>query len=297
LIPVFYGALRAAANSLPLPQVHAMPHVFGPNFAAVEAAWRVATPGQLLVITDFDETLTTFDGLDGQPIDQCHELLLRYAEFGAGDMEMHATLIEWQNMPEPKRMEICGQDLVKRKERSMWFFTEFQKISRAACFGRQAPACVAKSNVRLRSGVGTLLAWLEENSVPLIVVSAGIVQVIRAIIAADGRALPSTATVVANDADAEHPTVTSRTKAAALKQVELSPLCERPFVLVLGDKPSDLDVVTGLDPAAQLLKVGFTRPGQDLEPMLVHFDVVLTDDAPMDFVNDLLARVASTGRL
>lgn len=276
----------------------------GPRYNALFAGFRAASPRDLLVATDFDQTLTTFRGVDGSPGLQCHDILLQHLDLDAvpGMRERVAPLIEWHNMPEPQRMRSCGGCQVQRAERTQWFFDAFAAAASEFGVAEQVPGCVERGNTQFRGGLARVVEWLTAHEVPLFVVSAGLRQVIEVLLERAGIGLsPKSCRIVANDLGDPVSRVTSRNKSGALQLVpDLAEMCSnRTWVLLLGDKPSDCAVAAGLPSGSQVqvLRVGFVQtlePEKEvLEEYLRHFDVLLTGDPPMDFVLELLASMGT----
>lgn len=283
-----------------LPRQH-----FGPKYHAKLAALRERGVGRLLVLTDFDETLTSTRGRDGAHGDQCHEVLLRYLDLDqpAGLRERLTPLIEWDSLPEPQKMALCGGDESVRAAKTRWWFAAFQQVALDFGLADRVAECIVKSNAQPREGLGAVFRWLEARGVPLLIVSAGVQQVLEAILEAGHAPLPSTATVVANDLRQLAVRVTSRSKATALELVPGFPgvVAGRDAVLLLGDKPSDCAVAGGLPAGCEVLKVGFLRPvdttPEKVQCFLTYFDVALLGDPPMDFVAQLLSTIADPTRV
>ena len=68
-------------------------------------------------------------------------------------------------------------------------------------------------------------------------------------------------------------------------------------MLILGDHLHDAAVGDGLGHAELHLKIGFLNDKVDerMEDFREHFDVVLLDDAPFDFVHDLVKDIVLDG--
>ena len=152
---------------------------------------------------------------------------------------------------------------------------------RRACL---APA-VAASGVRLRDGAAELVAALAAHDIPLVVLSAGLSDVIetllRAVAARCAAATPPSVAVVANhmvfdDADSgrlvrvmpEPPlhTDNKREMLVALRPDAFAPASPRRIVLLLGDKPKDANSLDLLPPGTVdvVLRVGFMEGHEGL---------------------------------
>ncbi|CAK9053393.1 Cytosolic 5'-nucleotidase 3A (7-methylguanosine phosphate-specific 5'-nucleotidase) (7-methylguanosine nucleotidase) (Cytosolic 5'-nucleotidase 3) (Cytosolic 5'-nucleotidase III) (cN-III) (Pyrimidine 5'-nucleotidase 1) (P5'N-1) (P5N-1) (PN-I) [Durusdinium trenchii] len=273
---------------------------FGPHFGDLLNQLRHAGPKRLMVITDFDQTLTTYFGKDGQLGDQCHDIILHHLDLSEVSPEVAQTLRElneWNHITESERMARCGNDPLRRSQATRQWFERFHKLSSEEGLKRFAKHCVAKSNVRAREKIQETFKWLETWDVPLLLVSAGLRELLVPVLENAGAPLPSNLSLLANSLDEATVSVTSREKQLALERVPDFKLRaqDRSHVLLLGDKPSDCSPLEGL-PESPALKVGFLgQPSEDrFEEYLKFFYAVLVGDASMDFVNCLLDTVSST---
>mmetsp|Transcript_56329 Transcript_56329/g.123397 ORF Transcript_56329/g.123397 Transcript_56329/m.123397 type:complete len:275 (+) Transcript_56329:48-872(+) len=262
----------------------------GPRFHSVMAAAKEAGLGRLVVISDFDQTLTMYTGKDGKPAPQCHEIMLRHLQPPLPPC--WPELVQWHGLTEPQRMEICENDPQKRADRTQWFFDKFVEADEGGILDQQVSQCVEACSTQLRGGVAELVQWLGEKGVPLLIVSAGLQEVIAALLQAAALELPPTAQIVSNSFASPTVSITSRTKAASLTLVpEALAAATGRFVICLGDKPSDLDPLKGLGEDVVALKIGFSKPGAtdvEVQEYLDTFDVVIPGDPGVDFVLDLV---------
>lgn len=275
------------------------------RYAALLRIFRECGPGDFQVITDFDETLTAFTGHDGTKGLRCHEIILRYMDRSeAGLQEELAPLQEWHDMSEAQRMDLCEGSFAERKKRSQWWFKTFQEVSSKFKLCEQVGSCVAQSNTQVRAGLSETFRTLSEFNIPLLVVSAGLKQFITSVLEKNRACLPEHAELISNDMTSAEVQVTSRNKAdipatLARKHFRDAAAAGRRNILVLGDKPADCAVVDNGFEDCQVMRIGFMKgspsaPGRAEEAQpdyLKHFDVVLTDDAPMNSVNEILASI------
>eukprot|EP00929_Paragymnodinium_shiwhaense_P092109 TRINITY_DN51998_c0_g1_i1.p1 TRINITY_DN51998_c0_g1~~TRINITY_DN51998_c0_g1_i1.p1 ORF type:complete len:295 (+),score=43.24 TRINITY_DN51998_c0_g1_i1:44-928(+) len=274
---------------------------FAPHFESVLASFRDGVPEDIVLISDFDQTLTQFIGNDGRAGLQCHDIMLEFMNPDAkpGLREKLEPLIEWVHMSEPERMKLCDGDAGRRKEKAKWWFDTFCQLGAEYNFSEQVSESVSKSNTVPRESLAETVQMVTEFNVPFIVVSAGISQVILAILARANIRLPlgEQGRLIANDISSPVARITSRNKSTALQFVEdfATLTVGRKRAIVLGDKAADCDVTKMLPEDWKVLKVGFMRDdvpvgssSAALKEQLDHFDAVVTGDASMGFVNDLL---------
>ncbi|CAM9900783.1 unnamed protein product [Scytosiphon promiscuus] len=216
----------------------------------------------LQVIMDFDLTMTAPGS------EQCHhmfetspvlpvELRNRLAPFFTGEIELTTREAWWDGFHDV---------LVDAR------------ITRA-----QVAAVAGGADVTFRPGTAELLHLLQERGVPLLVVSAGITDIVAETLRISGLLLDNV-TIRANtmhfgedgrlERFLESPPVHSRNKhqTAEREQAYFDSHPHRRWLLVVGDKPGDADVSIGLSPDDRCLKVGFfdhshDHPHPDLPPL------------------------------
>jgi 5'-nucleotidase len=194
----------------------------------------------LLVVCDFDATLTTGNS------DQCHDIL---GSSPSLPEEVRTAFVPLLDFSKPFPPELAGD--------GWWVRANDILVSHGA--GILAPAireCVRDSSIELRPGALRLLRRLAELQVPVLIVSAGYSNVIEEVLAAD----PVTARwceISSNHlkfGDDGHlvaiepvEPITSFNKGRTLERnrIWFERHALRKTVLVLGDKPSDLQVMDG----------------------------------------------------
>lgn len=301
-------SVECSERFVPMSGVH-----LGQHFEVRLSTLQAGGPQQLQVITDFDQTLTAYIGNDGLRNDECHGLLLRRLEPRTVPGLMTTS---WKHLKELERLygegDFAGADSYARSldiqgKRVTWWFKTYQRLAVEFQLWRHVDDCTIRSNARVRDGLVATFAWLEAFDVPLLVVSAGLRQVMCCILETRGCPLPASASIVANDLREPTLTIYTETKHAALS---LAPqrfhdaVKDRRCVLLLGDKQSDLAPAQGLDQDSVVLSICFLSDGlserrsasaEEIQKHLQYFDVVLTGDASMNFVNSLLRSIEGGG--
>eukprot|EP00752_Nemacystus_decipiens_P002940 g2734.t1 len=212
---------------------------------------------------DFDLTMTAPGS------EQCHhmfetssalpaELRNRLAPFIAGEVELTTRDAWWEGF----HAVLCDARITKA----------------------QVAAVAGAADLTLRSGTAELMLLLHERGVPLLVVSAGITDIVAETLRLHGLLLDNV-TVRANtmlfgederlERFRESPPVHSRNKdqtAEREKSYFFESHQHRRCVVVVGDKPGDADVTIGLAPDDRCLKIGFfdhshEHPHPDLPPI------------------------------
>ena len=169
--------------------------------------------------------------------------------------------------------------------------------------------CVRNSQLVLRAGVDALFARLGQKNVPLSIMSAGLTDIIEEVLQqrklssskvavfsnkmnfdAEGRLLTFDDAVIHTFNKNAHGIVASEFWGA-------HNMAARDKVIVMGDSLGDLDMSRGLPAHFEILSVGFLIHKNEadyqarLPQYLQRFDVVITHDASVDYVLDLLSRI------
>lgn len=238
----------------------------------------------LLVITDFDATITTGDS------EQCHDLCAVSPLMSEEFRSKFAPLLDWEN-----NTSIDGVE---------WWDKAHSLMVRYGMPKRQLiPRLVREAKMQPRPGALELLKRLEELQIPVLIVSAGLSDIIEEFLRQHG-ALSENVTVCSNrlnyEADstpksvAPDPPITSFTKAYAyssassfFKQHET-----RKNLIVIGDSVTDVDPLHKV-PYENSLSIGFLNHRPDGMAHAKAFDaVVLEDHGSMMPVADLIDEVA-----
>lgn len=159
-------------------------------------------------------------------------------------------------------------------------------------------------SIILRPGVTDIISWCERHSVPLVVLSAGVGNVIVEVLKqCYSPRLPPELHVVSNEMffDAagaltgfSEPVLHMFNKTGASLPEELAcALRRRRHAILVGDSPGDASMADGLNPST-LLKIGLLN--HDIAAHLPRFqelfDVLLLDDTGLEPVVDLLRGIA-----
>jgi len=213
-----------------------------------EGLLRDARLDKLLVITDFDATLTTGDST------QCHDLVGFSDLLAAQFREGFAPLLDWQTNP--------LTDGVQWWDTAHALMVKYGQPPRSLI-----PRMVRQSSMVPRPGALKLLHRLALLNVPVLIVSAGLSDVIEEFLRQHD-ALTENITVCSNrlnyGADlapqsvAPDPPITSFTKASAYRAARsfFKHHAARRSLLVLGDSITDIDAATEV-PYDHLISVGF----------------------------------------
>ena len=221
---------------------------------------------QLLVITDFDATITTGDS------EQCHDLCGFSEVMPADFRSKFAPLLDWAANPDIDGVE--------------WWERAHGLMMRYGVPKRQLiPRLVRDAKMIPRPGALELLKRLEELDVPVLIVSAGLSDVIEEFLRQHG-ALSENVTVCSNRLNyaadqtpqsvEPSPSITSFTKAYAYSSASsfFEQHSDRKNLLVLGDSVTDVDAAENV-PYDKCLSVGFLNARPDGTAHAKAFDAVV----------------------
>ena len=252
----------------------------------------------LLVITDFDYTLTKYLKADGERSDTAYRILLGSKfvgeEFNKRDEELanHFYPLETSaEISEEERAKICEE----------WWVQGNQCVLETKVSRDLIPQIVKSSGLLLRKGIDEMFHVMHSNQIPCLVFSAGLDSIINASLK-EHKLLTPNVNVISNEmvwdemgvvADMPGPTITSSNKnykfLANYPQLEME--CNpRKFVILLGDSPIDPNMIVGKPNIEVSIKIGFLNlnVSERLERYKELYDVVFTDDIPLHLFNKLL---------
>merc|ERR1712087_246256 len=245
-----------------------------------------STIDQLMVITDFDATITTGDS------EQCHDLLGASKILTKNFRKDFAPLLDWSTNP--------ATDGVQWWDRAHSIMLKHGQPPRYLL-----PRLVRSATMHPRPGSLKLLQRLAALKVPVLIVSAGLSDVIEEFLRMHD-ALTENVTVCSNrlnyGADSApqsvcpEPPITSFTKATAYRASRFffRQHCNRRTLLVLGDSCSDVDSAQNV-PYDHLISIGFlnSKPFEEAPRHAEAFDaLVLGDQGSLAGVDALVDDIA-----
>ncbi|KAK7940113.1 hypothetical protein WMY93_003439 [Mugilogobius chulae] len=234
----------------------------------------------LQVISDFDMTLTRFE-YNGKRCPTCHteappEHLLSHRDrlYSVSRGEA-ALMVEWWT----KAHELLIEQRIKKDALHI---------------------AVRESDAMLREGYEFFFDHLHEHSIPLLIFSAGIGDILEEVIR-QARVFHSNVNVFSNYMDFDELGVLqafkgelihiyNKREGALLNTGHFRELRARPNVLLLGDSLGDLNMADGVHDMENILKIGFLNDKvEDRKPSyLDSYDIVLVKDESLDVPNAVL---------
>ncbi len=254
----------------------------------------------LHVLADFDRTLTTAF-VDGKSVPSLISILrdgnyltLDYAE------KAHALFDTYHPIeidPNVSRSE-------KEKAMEQWWRTHFKLLIDSGLSKNDLEKAVASGRVKLREGFEVFADFLYEHNIPLVIMSSsGLGSDSIALYLKQAGKLYDNVHIICNEYEwddkgkaigVREPIIHALNKyeTAIQNYPAFDAVRNRKNVILLGDGVHDIGMVQGFD-YENLITIGFLndKVDQNLAHYTKVFDVVLTDDASMKYVNNLLKEV------
>ncbi|KAF4149016.1 Pyrimidine 5'-nucleotidase (UMPH-1) [Phytophthora infestans] len=330
-----------AANSSPASSTHALSYNDGHHgrtprmiirdpdaFAHKMKKFVEDGPEQLLVIADFDRTLTPYykpQSDPQKPLEQensSHGLLMTSSALPPEVATAHQKLFA-RYYPVETSSNLSAEE--KFPFLAKWWESVHSLLVEYQLSKDQVKTAVASGSLSFRPGFHSLFRLLHDQQVPTLVFSAGLYDVIHAALEKEFAAehncthitaeeipdeqkfTPDNVHVVSNmmhfDAKGrierfDGPVIHPLTKTAhALLDSPYWKECQldkRRNVLLLGDSRGDVRMADGLD-ADEIIRIGFLNLKVDeaLEEYLELYDVVFTDDASLVPVQMLIEQITA----
>jgi len=258
--------------------------VAGKNWEERRATFAKQMARDLLVITDFDATITTGDS------EQCHDVMGNSKLLSSEFRREFAPLLDWTT-----NASIDGVE---------WWDTAHALMVKHGTPPRAIiPRLVREAKMVPRPGALELLKRLEILNVPVLIVSAGLTDVIEEFLRQHG-ALTENVTVCSNRLNYEGdstpksvspaPPITSFTKEYAYSSASsfFAEHATRKSIVQLGDSLTDVDPARHV-PYDNLLSVGFVNARPDPTRHHETFDAVVHgNEGSLLPVTDLLEEIA-----
>ncbi|XP_026096871.1 cytosolic 5'-nucleotidase 3-like [Carassius auratus] len=257
---------------------------------------RSAGASTLQVISDFDMTLTRFS-YNGKRCPTCHNIM------------DNSKLISEECKAELKRLldtyypiEIDSRRSVEEKLPLMveWWTKAHELLVQQKISQDNLAVIVRESEAMLRDGYQQFFDHLHQMSVPLLIFSAGIGDVLEEVIRQAGVFHPNVK-VFSNYMDFDESGVLrafkgelihiyNKREGALLNTEHFKELQSRCNVLLLGDSLGDLNMSDGVMDLENILKIGYLNDKVDerRESYLNSYDIILEKDETMDVPNAIL---------
>ncbi|XP_030591583.1 cytosolic 5'-nucleotidase 3-like isoform X1 [Archocentrus centrarchus] len=257
---------------------------------------RKAGSNTLQVISDFDMTLTRFE-FNGKRCPTCHNIL-ENSNIVSSDCKTQLQALLDKYYP----IEIDTSLSVEEKLPHMvdWWTKAHDLLVNQKIKKDHLTAAVRGSSAMLREHYKLFFDHLHEHSIPLLIFSAGIGDILEEVIRQAGVFHPNV-NVISNYMDFDESGVLkafkgelihiyNKREGALLNTGHFQELRTRPNVLLLGDSLGDLNMADGVQDMKNILKIGFLndKVEERKQSYLDSYDIVLIKDETLDVPNAVL---------
>ena len=249
-------------------------------------------PNRLLVVSDWDRTLTRATAEDGRDQSTC-SVIANSGHLGPAFGRRYRELFD-RYLGIERASDIPGRE--KLPHLRQWWTRQFDLLLEYKFNIRIIHRIVGENRPRLREGARRFFCCLHACGIPLIIVSAGIRQIIEARLASIG--VPTANVVlIANVLDFDTkgdavayntPLIHSLNKSGA----GAASFPGRRNLLLLGDTLEDINMAAGISHES-LLSFAFPVDCDHVEDFRFKYDVVLAPEASLAPVNAVLNDVCA----
>ncbi|XP_040919448.1 cytosolic 5'-nucleotidase 3-like [Toxotes jaculatrix] len=248
------------------------------------------------VISDFDMTLTRF-AYNGKRCPTCHNILDNSKLISDDCKEKLKKLL---NTYYP--IEIDSSRSIEEKLPLMvdWWTKAHELLVQQKIRKDLLAMVVRESDAMLREGYQLFFDHLHEHSIPLLIFSAGIGDILEEVIQQAGVFHPNVK-VFSNYMDFDECGVLrafkgelihiyNKREGALLNTGHFQELRTRPNVLLMGDSLGDLTMADGVQDMENILKIGFLndKVEERKQSYLDSYDIVLVKDETLEVPNAVL---------
>lgn len=253
---------------------------------------------KLHVLSDFDKTLTKAI-VRGQ---RAHTIIAQIREGKYLTPDYAPKAHQLFDIYHP--IEIDTKIPIKEKKQKMheWWKKHFDLLIESGMNKDLIERIVKEREIQFREGVSELLDFLNRNNIPLIIMSAApgdmLIEYLK-----NKKMLYQNIHIIANlfvwnkngkATGIKEPIIHSLNK----QEIEVKSLpiyrelLKRKNVILLGDNMEDISMISGF-PYKNLIKIGFLNENieENFEEYKKNFDVIITNDLDMNYVNELLKKI------
>jgi len=253
---------------------------------------------KLHVLADFDKTLTKAF-VNGKKIASLISVL-RDNNYLTPDYPEKAKALYAKYYPIEKDLSISLKE--RRKAMKQWWAEHFELLIESKLNIKDIEKAVKNQDVALRKGCVELLKTLKENNIPLVILSSsGLGRESIELYLNKRNLLFENIYIISNAFEwnkagyaigVKKPIIHTLSKnETIIKNFPeiFEKIKDKKNVILLGDSISDIEMITGFE-YDNLIKIGFLSENteKDMESYKEFFDVVITNESSMKFLNNLL---------
>jgi len=258
--------------------------------------------GRLHVISDFDKTLTKAF-VNGEKVLSLISYL-RNGKYLTSDYAEKAHRLFSKYHPIEISSDVSDEEKIEKMEE--WWRAHFELLVESGLdretIKKATEEMTRDEDILFRKGSLEFIDFLYEKNVPMMIISSSIGDMIEGLLRLQGR-LYDNVHIIANtlkfDKNGKFAGIKDKIihsmnkKEILLRGLPVYSIVEkRKNVLLLGDSIGDLGMVEGF-PYDNIIKIGFLNEEIEarLEEYKKKFDVVITNDPDMNYVNELIKQI------
>lgn len=257
-------------------------------------------PSQLHLVSDFDRTLTTAF-VDGKKVPSLTSVL-RDGSFLSQDYAKKAHALYEKYHPIELNPGISFDE--KKKAMEKWWLTHFKLLIKSGLNKKDLAKIVKQETVKIRPGADKFFSFLKVHNIPLVILSAdGLGGDAINLFLKKEKKKSKNIFIVSNSylwdqngraIDIKGPIIHAMNKdETTIHSLPFyNQIKNRKNVILLGDGLEDINMIKGFD-YKNLIKIGFLNENvsRNLKYYQKAYDVIFLNDAPMNYLNDLLAQI------
>ena len=257
---------------------------------------------KLQLVVDFDHTLTKTRNEKGESLD-CSWGVLENSRLLSESYTKECQSIKGKYLP----IEHDHQMSIAEKTPFMvqWYTEANRALQKSGVHKKDFQEMVKASNVQLRDDSGAMLNFLISAGIPVLVLSAGVGDLIVEILKENDAFHPDLKVVsnfLAYDDDGnvtglegEVIHVYNKNESAIHDSDYFKVLQSKHNVILLGDSLGDLHMADGMENPETVLKIGFLNANiqQRLETYMNAYDIVLVDDQTMHLPFGIIKKIGA----
>lgn len=270
------------------------------KFEELKKAFIKGGINKLHVLADFDRTLTTAF-VNGKKI---HSFIAILRDEGHLSEEYRKQAHALSDHYRPFEDDPLYPRDEKKVKMHKWWSKHFELLIKSGLNKKDLEKAIKSKNIKLRNGTTEFFNNTKKHNVPLIIISASGIGDTIPMYLEEKKILSKNVHILTNfyKWDSEgYATGVNEPFIHVMNKDETvthnnpkihDKIKNRKNVLLLGDSLGDVDMVTGFD-YDNLIKVGFLNYDveKNLDQYKVNYDIIITNDSSMNYVNDLLKEI------
>lgn len=271
------------------------------NLESLKQKFILKGTSQIHIIADFDKTLTYSQNPQDKKIKSIISVL-REENYLSPEYSTQAKALFEKYHPIEINANIPAEEMKTTMQK--WWTSHNELLINSGLNKKNLEKIVDSGLIKLREGTKELFKYTNQNSIPLVIMSAsGLGDTIQMILEKEG-ILHNNIYIITNKFqwDAQGNATNHSSQAIHSMNKDETSIQDRPKiyekiqnrknVILLGDSLGDLKMTTGFN-YNNLLKIGFLNPGEEQnEPQYKeNFDLIITNDSSLEPLNKVLEKI------